>query len=127
MTLAPSTPDRRSSTDGVHFGGVSNYNHRVGLETSAPQDRVESPPGAWQEPQMAQDQAVTQRGNSHVDWLAVFDAHGVQYLLLDTRHDGRLLQAVRSHPQWTVECVDEDSVLYSRKLGGAQARHDMRT
>jgi hypothetical protein len=57
---------------------------------------------------------VTQDVNWQEDWLATFDAHGVQFLVLDIRHDGDLLQLVRSEPGWAVDFQDTDAVLLTR-------------
>jgi hypothetical protein len=35
--------------------------------------------------------------------LDVFDAYGVQFLVLDTLRDGHLLRLVRSRADWTVD------------------------
>ena len=64
------------------------------------------------------NRAGTRSGDRYKDWLALFDAHQVQFLLLDTEQDRGLLQAARANPQWAVDCVDGSSVLLAR--AGAQ-------
>jgi hypothetical protein len=63
---------------------------------------------------MPQDQAVTQKAGQYEQWLSVLDRFGVQFLVLDIRHDGELLQAARLHPEWTVDFEDRDAVLFTR-------------
>jgi hypothetical protein len=63
---------------------------------------------------MTRDQAVTQRAGRYEQWLSVLDRFGVQFLVLDIRDDGELLQAARLHPQWTVDFEDRDAVLLTR-------------
>jgi hypothetical protein len=48
------------------------------------------------------------------DWPAIFDAYGVQFLLLNRVQDGELLRLVRSRPDWTVDSQDENAVLLAR-------------
>jgi hypothetical protein len=68
---------------------------------------------------MSQDGDRVQPGNRFDSWLAVLDGYGVQFLILDKQHDGKLLSLVRSRTGWTVDFEDEASVLFSRSLAGA--------
>ncbi|MGC9333440.1 MAG: hypothetical protein ACP5JJ_04780 [Anaerolineae bacterium] len=49
------------------------------------------------------------------NWLAVLDAHGVEFLLLDVDQDGGLLREVEGHPGWAIDVWDGESVLLHRK------------
>ena len=48
------------------------------------------------------------------NWVAMLDAYDVQFLVVDARRDGELLQAARRHPEWTVDLEDGESVLFTR-------------
>jgi len=63
---------------------------------------------------MLQNQDVAQGSGRYEHWLAVLDAYGAQFLILDTQRDGDLLQAVRSQPGWIVDFKDEGVVLFTR-------------
>lgn len=47
-------------------------------------------------------------------WLAVLDAYGVQFLVVDKQRDRALLELARSHPNWSIDVEDEASVLFTR-------------
>ncbi|MBN1659920.1 MAG: hypothetical protein JXA93_16070 [Anaerolineae bacterium] len=47
-------------------------------------------------------------------WLADLDSYQVQFLILNTRHDRALIDAVRNHPAWTVDHDDGDAILFTR-------------
>jgi hypothetical protein len=72
---------------------------------------------------MPQDQAVTRETRRYERWLAALDAFDVTFLVLDTEHDGGLVQAARSHPGWDVDLEDGDAVLFARagKPGNAKS------
>jgi hypothetical protein len=55
-------------------------------------------------------ETVRRRGS----WLAMLDAYDVQFLVVDARRDGELLQAARRHPEWTVDFEDGESALFTR-------------
>jgi hypothetical protein len=44
----------------------------------------------------------------------MLDAYDVQFLVVDARRDGELLQAARRHPEWTVDFEDGESALFTR-------------
>jgi hypothetical protein len=46
--------------------------------------------------------------------LAVLDAYDVQFLVVDAHRDGELLQAARTHPEWSVDFEDREAVLFTR-------------
>jgi hypothetical protein len=48
------------------------------------------------------------------DWLELCDEHGVEFVVLDVRHDGDLAQTVRSRPGWTVDFEDQEAVIFTR-------------
>lgn len=72
---------------------------------------------------MNQGQVPTQTMRGFDDWPAALEAHGVEFVILDKVRDGKLLQAVRSTPGWTVDFEDREAVLFSRVRApdGAQA------
>jgi hypothetical protein len=53
----------------------------------------------------------------HDRWLAALDTHGVRFLILDACHDRALLEAVRTHPAWTLEFGDGETFLFARIEG----------
>ncbi len=63
---------------------------------------------------MLQDQVPTQKSSPFDHWLAVLDAHGVQFLILDRQRDGQLLHLVQSDPRWIADSSDGDSMLFAR-------------
>jgi hypothetical protein len=63
---------------------------------------------------MSQAEVVAQEAARGEDWLAILDAYGAQFLVLDALTDRRLLQLAQSHPHWTVDCTDGESVLLAR-------------
>ena len=56
------------------------------------------------------------------EWLDVFDAYGVQFLVLDALRDSRLLQLIRASADWTVDFSDGESVLLTRSQELATAQ-----
>jgi hypothetical protein len=62
---------------------------------------------------MSRDRS-TRNVAARADWLAIFDAYGVQFLVLDAVQDGDLLHLVRSRPGWAVDFQDKDGVLLAR-------------
>jgi hypothetical protein len=83
-----------------------------------------------EEGQMAGDHEEEPQAGRQEDWLAIFEAQGVHFLVLDTRRDGDLYQLFRSKSGWTVDFQDGESVLLARlrATGGApsMARMDGR-
>jgi hypothetical protein len=71
---------------------------------------------------MSQDQGFVSGSGRYKEWLDVFDAYGVQFLVLDALRDGRLLQLVRSRADWTVDFTDGKSVVLTRSQGLATAQ-----
>ncbi len=63
---------------------------------------------------MPRDQAVAQKTDRYEDWLAILDTYGVQFLILDLQRDDELLRSVRSHPGWTVDFQDGETILFAR-------------
>lgn len=53
-------------------------------------------------------------GDENENWLEVFDAYGVQFLILDPDGDGELLELVRSRPEWQVDFEDKEAVIFAR-------------
>jgi hypothetical protein len=60
---------------------------------------------------MTQEQFHLPAGNRYDDWLAMLDAYQVQFLILDIERDRSLYRAVRSQPNWKLDCSDGTSVL----------------
>lgn len=60
---------------------------------------------------MPQEQSHLPAANQSAYWLALLDTHQVQFLMLDIERDRGLYQAVRSHPNWKLDCCDDRSVL----------------
>ena len=71
-------------------------------------------PGALERCHMPGDQAARVRAGRHENWLAILEAYGVQYLVLDIHRDRDLLQLVRSRPGWTVDFKEGETVLFAR-------------
>ena len=57
---------------------------------------------------------VAQEPGWYDNWLSAFDALDVQFLILDAERDRKLLQHVQTHPRWTLDFSDGESVLYAR-------------
>jgi len=68
---------------------------------------------------MSQQEGFTPAGGRLDGWLAAFDRHRVQYLILNKKRDSELLSLVRGQPGWAVDVEDEASVLFSRSQAGA--------
>lgn len=60
---------------------------------------------------MSQDPAPTTTDARPEPWLASLDTYGVQWLAVDKRRDGALLDLVRSRPGWSIDFEDEESAL----------------
>jgi hypothetical protein len=63
---------------------------------------------------MSQDRVFPQKVSRYEEWLDLFDAYGVQFLVLDAWRDSRLLQLIRASAKWTVDFTDGKSVLLTR-------------
>ena len=59
-------------------------------------------------------QGGSQTTQQDPDWLALLDDLDVRFLMLDTRQDCELLQAVQRNPRWALDVEDEDSALFVR-------------
>ena len=46
-------------------------------------------------------------------WLEQLDEAGVQFVILDPRSDGDLLQVLQSQPGWTVDFEDAEAVIFA--------------
>ena len=68
--------------------------------------------GDEKEEAMGRDQSVGQEAGGQEDWLALFDAYGVQYVALDRRADRELMELLRSEPRWRVDFEDGEAVLF---------------
>lgn len=71
---------------------------------------------------MVRDEAPTQVQDRWDHWLATFDAHDVQYVLLDTQRDRELLRTVQSSPRWSVDFQEGALILFARTRAHAGAR-----
>lgn len=49
-----------------------------------------------------------------INWLDLFDRHGVQYLALDRQSDRALIELVRTRPEWTLDWQERDWLLFVR-------------
>lgn len=63
---------------------------------------------------MPQDTSATQMQGRSESGLEGLDVFGVQFLVVDARRDSDLLQAARTHPAWTIDFEDGESVLFAR-------------
>jgi hypothetical protein len=63
---------------------------------------------------MRQNQNFRPGSRRRERWLATLDDYRVQYLVLDAYRDHRLLRAIRSRPEWTIDFEDGASVLLVR-------------
>jgi hypothetical protein len=70
---------------------------------------------------MPEERAVLADAGRGQDWLAVLDAHRVEFLILDAEKDCGLLRDVKGHPGWTIELQDGDSVFLCRTPASAVA------
>ncbi len=66
---------------------------------------------------MGRDQSVGQEAGRQEDWLALFDAYGVQYVALDRSDDRELMALLRSESGWRVDFEDGEAVLFVRSRG----------
>jgi hypothetical protein len=57
---------------------------------------------------------VAGKRDQYEGWLSDFDSLDVQFLVLDTKLDSKLLELARAHPQWIVDFADGESVLFAR-------------
>ena len=53
-------------------------------------------------------------GGEGMDWLALFEREGVQFVVLDRRADRDLVAMLRHQRGWVVDLEDENSVLFAR-------------
>ncbi|MEA3339979.1 MAG: hypothetical protein U9R15_08440 [Chloroflexota bacterium] len=63
---------------------------------------------------MLQNHSITQETGMNGDWVGMLDEHDVQFLVLDRYSDGDLLKLFGSHPGWTVDFKDRETVLFVR-------------
>ncbi|MGD2041658.1 MAG: hypothetical protein PVH11_12600 [Anaerolineae bacterium] len=63
---------------------------------------------------MTQEQTQILPSDHHTGWLAMLDTYQVEFLLVDSERDRDLFRAAQSHPYWTVDCRDDQSVLLLR-------------
>ncbi len=63
---------------------------------------------------MSQDQALALTVRQRDQWLAVLDAYGVQFLVVDKQRDSVLLALVRSQPDWRIDSEDGEAALFTR-------------
>ncbi len=50
----------------------------------------------------------------NTDWLDLFDAEDVQFIILDPHEDGDLVKAIQSQHRWAVDYKDEQVVIFAR-------------
>ena len=48
-------------------------------------------------------------------WLDMLEAHHVRYISLDPQHDKKLIEVLRSRPEWVVEFADEEAIFFFRE------------
>ena len=63
---------------------------------------------------MKHNEPATATTVAQEDLMAMLDEYGVEYLILDSRKDGNLLELCQSTPLWTVDLIDRESVLMTR-------------
>ena len=63
---------------------------------------------------MLQNYSVEQETGVNVDWLGVFEEHGVEFIALDLHGDSDLVNLCRSQPRWTVDFEDGEAVIFVR-------------
>jgi hypothetical protein len=47
------------------------------------------------------------------EWLQLFNEENVQLIILDSRLDIELIQAIRSQPEWNVDFEDDELVIFT--------------
>ena len=48
-------------------------------------------------------------------WLDMLEEHHVRYISLDPQHDKKLIEVLRSRPEWVVEFADEEAIFFFRE------------
>jgi hypothetical protein len=71
---------------------------------------------------MSPDQAPVETNGQPPDWLAVLDAYDVRFVILNSQLDDQLQRMVRADPQWTIDLVDGDTILFARARASTSAR-----
>jgi hypothetical protein len=76
---------------------------------------------------MAGDHEAAAAAGRQEDWLAILEAQGVQFLVLDAQRDRDLVQLFQSQGSWAVDFQEEESVLLvrSQAASGAPLRAQM--
>ncbi|MBN2007258.1 MAG: hypothetical protein JXA21_28160 [Anaerolineae bacterium] len=68
--------------------------------------------------------AHVDKSNAGVNWPEHFEAHDVQFVVLNLSQDKDLVQTLRRRLGWTVDFEDQESVIFARlchaKEGSAQ-------
>ena len=50
-------------------------------------------------------------------WQRILDEFEVRFLALDLELDHKLVEFFQTQPEWVVDCMDEESVLFVRAVG----------
>jgi hypothetical protein len=48
-------------------------------------------------------------------WLDVLEEYHVRHIALDPQHDKKLIEALRSRPEWVVEFANEEAIFFVRE------------
>ena len=48
-------------------------------------------------------------------WLDALEEHNVRYISLDPQHDSKLIEVLRSRPEWVVEFANEEAIFFVRE------------
>jgi hypothetical protein len=48
-------------------------------------------------------------------WLDVLEEHHVRHISLDPQHDKKLIEAIRSRPEWVIEFANDEAVFFVRE------------
>jgi hypothetical protein len=70
--------------------------------------------GALEERPMSAQQAVVATKGQCANWLEMLARYDVRFVILNTRLDDELLRLVQSEPEWTVDLVDGETILFAR-------------
>ena len=49
-------------------------------------------------------------------WLDMLEEHHVRYISLDPQHDKKLIEALRSRPEWVIDFADDEAIFFVREV-----------
>jgi len=59
-------------------------------------------------------------------WLQMLNEFDVRFLALDVEMDRALVEFFQTQPEWTIDCRDEESVLFVRAGNAQTSRRQVR-